>query len=280
MKMKNILTSITLTAALLGLATSTASAALLVYDGFDYTAGQNLNTAGLNGGTGWDGAWENQAGSATHFWETTSGTLAYENSGNVGSLVTSGGYTSSAGDSNRAAKRFFSDAQFDTTNNSDVWFSMLLAKDPAANAFQINLFSSGSQVLQFDVADNIILGGNNLADNDSGRTLPTNGEAAFVVANFDLVNEEAQWWINPEAGATSPTGADYSSSVLSFTSAISDLDEIRIFSRPGTNTTNESFYDEIRMGTTYADVTPIPEPSAAALLLGGLASVLLLRRRR
>jgi hypothetical protein len=36
--------------------------------------------------------------------------------------------------------------------------------------------------------------------------------------------------------------------------------------------------DEIRVGSSYADISPIPEPSAA--LLGGLGALLLLRRRR
>jgi hypothetical protein len=36
--------------------------------------------------------------------------------------------------------------------------------------------------------------------------------------------------------------------------------------------------DEIRVGASYADVSPIPEPSAA--LFGGLGALLLLRRRR
>jgi len=37
-------------------------------------------------------------------------------------------------------------------------------------------------------------------------------------------------------------------------------------------------YDEIRFGATFADVSPVPEPSAA--LLGALGVLALLRRRR
>ena len=42
--------------------------------------------------------------------------------------------------------------------------------------------------------------------------------------------------------------------------------------------TGSTIYDEIRFGTTFADVVPVPEPSGAALL--GLAGIALLLRRR
>jgi len=43
----------------------------------------------------------------------------------------------------------------------------------------------------------------------------------------------------------------------------------------------ESTWDEIRVGASYADVSPVPEPSAFALLAGftGLVWVMLRRRR-
>jgi MYXO-CTERM domain-containing protein len=39
-------------------------------------------------------------------------------------------------------------------------------------------------------------------------------------------------------------------------------------------------YDEIRIGTTYASVTPIPEPTTALLGLTGLAALAVTSRRR
>jgi len=38
-------------------------------------------------------------------------------------------------------------------------------------------------------------------------------------------------------------------------------------------------FDEIRVGESYADVTPIPEPASILLLVSGLVGAYKLRRR-
>jgi hypothetical protein len=43
--------------------------------------------------------------------------------------------------------------------------------------------------------------------------------------------------------------------------------------------TQDATIDEIRVGTTYADVTPIPEPASILLLVSGLVGAYKLRRR-
>jgi len=55
----------------------------------------------------------------------------------------------------------------------------------------------------------------------------------------------------------------------------SDYEAFRLRTRTSGNTTD---IDEVRFGTSFADVTVVPEPSSLALL--GLGSLLLLRRRR
>src|SRR5262249_29466334 len=80
-----------------------AHAALAAYEGFNYTAGTKILDSnndgtyddGLNGGTGWAGAWDNNQGVATtltgpDFSYIQAGSLGYtDSSGNV--LTTSGG---------------------------------------------------------------------------------------------------------------------------------------------------------------------------------------------
>jgi hypothetical protein len=67
-----------------------------------------------------------------------------------------------------------------------------------------------------------------------------------------------------------------------------DFDFFRVRPFAGGNAANQPFaemyFDEIRIGTTYADVTPfipIPEPSSVALgLMGALGGYFFIRRRR
>jgi hypothetical protein len=47
----------------------------------------------------------------------------------------------------------------------------------------------------------------------------------------------------------------------------------------GSDGLGHSQFDEIRFGTTFADVSPIPEPSTYALLAAGLGALAWLRRR-
>jgi hypothetical protein len=46
-----------------------------------------------------------------------------------------------------------------------------------------------------------------------------------------------------------------------------------------TGDTSVAKFDEIRFGTSFADVSPIPEPSTYALLAAGLGALVWLRRR-
>jgi len=93
------------------------------------------------------------------------------------------------------------------------------------------------------------------------------------------------WRIDFGAGSTddnltlylNPTSETSSSISLSSTR---DVAFDRITMR-GVGTTNDFTYDELRFGTTFSDVTPIPEPGVYALALslvaGGMA---FLKRRR
>ncbi len=105
-------------------------------------------------------------------------------------------------------------------------------------------------------------------------------------------------WVNPiastlgdnfsgEANAGGSGGSYYSAINAYVTTASSDSDQIRSFlligqalaSSPSGRSIDVSL-DELRIGTTWADVTPVPEPSAIALTGFGLLGLLCLRRRK
>ncbi|MGC8625893.1 MAG: PEP-CTERM sorting domain-containing protein, partial [Phycisphaerae bacterium] len=80
-------------------------------------------------------------------------------------------------------------------------------------------------------------------------------------------------WVNPTAGVASPSGApDITDSLIGPIGTISGIG-----TNDGAATTS---YDEIRIGTSYADVTPVPEPAPLALVATGGLGLLLLKRRK
>ena len=73
-------------------------------------------------------------------------------------------------------------------------------------------------------------------------------------------------YMNPVPGAPEP-----------LTGTVKQDADVAMISGLTLYSTGNYSIDEIRVGNTFADVTPIPEPSAVALLL--LGTSLLLRRR-
>lgn len=104
-----------------------------------------------------------------------------------------------------------------------------------------------------------------------------NGEAYLVVGRIDA-NKTSYFWINPIMGTTPSTmgSVDPSGSVLGLIPE--NLSGILIGG-------NDVIIDEIRIGRTFSDVTPIPEPSTTGIVLGlfslfWLTAVRIKRRNR
>lgn len=269
-----------LAVSLLGLASNTTSAQLLVYEGFDYTTGQPVNT--LNGGTGWSDAWHPGINNATDFWQTNAGTAGFQNPTNTGALETSGGYAGRSGTGNAQLIRTFS-VDVDRTTNSDVWFSFLI-QDATVDFFGSNDSTTDAKMFGFDARSAITMGGaTTLSDDATGFSTVSGSsrEATLIVGRVDLVASGGtmEFWFNPELGGASPANADYTSGSLSLTNNLTELTSFGFFSRPS-NAADPSF-DEFRLGTSFSDVTPIPEPTSGTLILmaGTLGALLVWRRR-
>ncbi len=108
--------------------------------------------------------------------------------------------------------------------------------------------------------------------------------------NFNTQDDDFQMWINPNSDTFG--GADPSGSLV----ALAQQNDIPsnqtdgnavvqtfLLRQDGTSTAGNAatsiIFDELRIGTTYADVTPVPEPTALSLLAVGMAALLARRLR-
>lgn len=193
-------------------------------------------------------------------------------------VATSGNF---GGRTNSGSTIPWSGAAYD---NSDFFVSFLaqttrVGSHQATVALDLsgNRFGAGLRVgPNLAISDQEFVGFDSSASQFSlGVGTITSGETYFVVfqvenasaGNWDTVNV----WINPAFGssAPSPTGSATGT--------------------PNGNANNglvfdgdagASFFDEVKVGTSWNDVVPVPEPSTYALYAGFLALGLVMWRRR
>lgn len=271
---------------------ASAHAAILVHEGFDYTAGTSLG-ATTNGGTGWGGAWSVTSGSAPTVDVTQLSPLT--NVGASGLSVTQSG----AATTNSVTRTFSTAYGTGVTIGSPltIWlaFEMKGNGSNSNDSYLALLRNSGTAA-----SDEIIrigrksgVSGGNITLSTAAGTSPTQtafGNVAYNTSTYLMVVKlELQ-----RSGAGTGTNV-YTANLWSFTgsaptsegslgASVANFTTTTLGSGTGLNALRlvdassgaNSQFDEIRIGTTFIDV--IPEPSAAALsLLGG---AILLRRRR
>lgn len=288
---------------------SQASASLLIYEGFDYTAGANgLNSQ--NGGTGFTAAWgaaDNADVSAGSMGYTDGGGRALTTSGNR-LLVDASGVSPATGVTISPFRSVAS--ALDTVTGNTVYISLLGQKlsgtGRAMNfAFFTDIANNGVYTSQerisvghgtnqpnaagpFTWGAFVFGNGNNGAlPQVIGSNYSTTSilDSAFVVlkieANASGLDERFSLFINPSLDAEGvPVATFLRDSLVS----INEIDRIRPFAG-GSNATlapSPADFDELRIGTSWADVTPftlVPEPGAVTMGLLALMGLLVRRRR-
>ena len=300
-------------AALCAFPCTSASAALVRYEPFDHTpVGSTVEGKTNPDGETWVGAYSNAT--APSLIKVASGSLAVPSAmpasfGNAAEI--DGGPSSVATNPEAAGKALrlpFASLGIAVNSGGTIYYSMALRIDELTGAtnttggFFVALNNSttattteptaGAARLQSRIDPNDATKYNlGIFRNVSATAAATSwsgpltvGETVFIVASYEAVagnqNDIARLWINPD----SSTLGDGSFSPLTTPPTVVDNTtltgtDIGIFSillrqSPAPHVT----LDELRVGTTWADVTPVPEPGAIASV--GLAGLTLLGRRR
>jgi hypothetical protein len=264
----------------------TARATLIAYDGFEtYTSDAVLNTNA--GGSGWATAWSSvnsvKVVAPSSPITYASGAVTINGGTRAAEVADPDGNNGVALDN--AASRSF------TAQTGTVYFSFLFRVENGAGAddfIQFSLNNDTSITNSGSIGDlsNVSgtnafaarIGGNSGGSSVNSTTSATGGTTFFLVGkisktsggNYNLM----ELFVNPttltESGVVATQSADSGIAAISyFTLRISNLE-----------TTDQYRFDELRIGTTWADVVPVPEPSACAAVAGGLVLMAAALRRR
>lgn len=248
-------------------------AQLIQYDGFAYAtnstlagngtwtnlntgtapviASSNLPVSGLAAPTGERVTWV--AGNIQEAWNqlgvtNTNGTLYYSLAFQLTSVPTTATYS-------------FAFTQNNTTYGTSVWlqasgtnnFNVGLAPRTATPSYLTNVFDLNTTI--------------------------------FLVGSYQFVdgsaNDVVSLWINPSSSSFEAGSAPTAD--LTLTNAGTDLTSVSGFLLRGATGSPAGTMDELRVGSTWASVTPVPEPSTYALLAlaaAGVAGYVVRRRRR
>jgi len=275
-----VMKKLLLTTLLAGASSLTSHAAIIAEENFNYSASIITNNVtdsqinGANGGTGWTSAWS----ASNHGNAITATNQAYPE------LVTSGANALSkmALDPGPAAWNFGASRSF-ANQTGRVWGSATINFElvPGYFEFKLNETTNVNWSAKFGFNS-----GNIFTEHSGPGALvntafaPATGTTYFVAFTYDSTGTSpTTFYINPTGLGLDDEPSD-ALAIASFGGTnygMSGIGQVSFFSGDNSLFT----IDDIRVGTTWASVSPIPEPSAFASLAGisvlGLAA---LRRRR
>jgi len=289
---------------LLAIAAGSLNATLIVHEDFAYDVGNgggitgNTTGTGLSGTWSGSGSWVDQNSSTSYGSLQTSGGSAYSGTGWAAVTAdvdtTSGNVLGNAGLLANGGELWFSMTIDVIAANSDHRFFFALTDGFTSGTTAGNGSITGNAGIGFGLAGNEIFygnvwddaeaggWGNNLTGAPTGNLTTTTGTGTTGTATYFVVGH-AQWGATatdndlvtlylPGTNLALGTAVSTSQGIIADQSG---FDQIGF-----SNLRADITVDEIRIGASYADVSPVPEPSSFALLAGcfGLTWVMLRRR--
>ncbi len=258
-----------------------ARASLIASEDFSY--GEGLSLAGLNGGTGFSSAWTDTGSTAASIRETrsTSG-LAYDRISSTGRGLFL--QYPPSGATHEVSKVFRSLSVGQSSGIVWIGFLVNVGSVDLDDTFKLTLFNSATP----GVNEGISIGKNSGDVHFSlGRFLTTTSASTVVAANtgthllvvkYDFAGNAISLFVDPDTMAT-PSGTPSATVAISSATNQNGFQSLRLESfEASTASSGNGSIDELRFGTTFADV--VPEPSSAVLMCGGGLAILLQRRKR
>lgn len=240
-------------------------AALIAYEGFEtpgtYTDGSPI--VGISGGSGWTGAFTQ--GGALSFHGNSAGLT-------FGDLQTTVGQATVPLDGGNPFNFVQNGRTFSPIGSGSLWMSWLYAPGSPDSIYSgLGLSQTGGGELFYIGTD-----GNGQLRIDTSGAGGTNASYGALTASTQFITVHVDYSTgNVDVYRNPAPGGALGSAVASF-SGISPGAVGSIVFLGGANGTTS--FDEIRLGTSYQDVSPIPEPAACLMLLA--AGVMPLARRR
>jgi hypothetical protein len=272
-----------------------AQATLYFYDGFNYTEDQQLkgtSTSNLWAGSGSPPQPTNRTGTLTYSGLPTATGGKVELAGyrvaNAGSAARTlwDGTTGGLNGTNLFASLLLNVSSIGTcqsnTTSGNYVFSLrggkgaLIISNNANNAANFNIGLAGNGP-----------GSGNIWDTNGGNGYSVNTTFLIVLSHTNsALNGTGGWssrlWINPVLGETDPTTPGNLRSA-NFSVASGTNSTVIISNGNGNSDAAQRsmiYVDELRVGSTWADVTPIPEPATVGMVGLGALITLLVRRFR
>jgi PEP-CTERM motif len=257
-----------------------AHATLLYSDGFNYTVGDNLG-----------------AGSTTPPWSTTAANPAAQLSISSPNLTYSpledlGGnaLTVISGAASPGIRGYA--ALSSAITSGSVYYSFLIecTSLPTGNSYLTALTPSTTPGPNGTGTDAIDLYGRNLLTGWQLGVRTTGVSASYDATQlalntvyfgvlkytFGATTPTAQLFVSPAPGGTEPGTA---SVTLTGTANVANISDVG-FRAQSTTVIGNYVFDNVMVGTTWEDVTPVPEPATFALAGLGMLGLVLVRRMR
>jgi hypothetical protein len=265
---------------ILGAVPTAVAAQSVAYEGFNYSVGSGLNAQ--SGGAGWGNAWNTNASTFTVASGSVSNpqnTLA--TSGNRLDLAPTGSFTT-------AGRSLSTDLT--GVNGGSVWLSFTITRTSTVSGGYGGIVI-GNDAGSSATTGRLFVGNPGSFDNwsleragggvvSNSNFTVTQNPTALLVVNIQFNPNGAETillYVNRTPGGSAPGTPDASLTNLDInpTPANPSVTDLGVWYQ-------SSGYqiDEIRVGTSYADVTPVPEPALVlAVAAGGVGLFTALRRR-